>query len=189
MPFTFIFQYLNGRPGLFLGNAASTVGDLKRELHPTVQVLDRCTSGKATQLGDEVPLTRATELVVIPPLEGAAPTQEGHWGASRNNPGRIYPILAPKPAGAPKRARHKSWQENLTKGAKKGLPVGASPGAAGSQQSAAPTPRQPERDCTPAGSAASPRRGTRARRGSLYTERPTLLLVCERQVDGCVCVG
>ena len=101
VPFTFIFQYLNGRPGLFLGNAASTVGDLKRELHPTVQVLDRCTSGKATQLGDEVPLTRATELVVIPPLEGAAPTQEGHWGASRNNPGRMSTGTPTRTVAAP----------------------------------------------------------------------------------------
>ena len=39
----------------------------------------------------------------------------------------LFPILAPKPSGAPKRARHKSWQENLTKNARKAVPASASP--------------------------------------------------------------
>ena len=71
VPFT--FTYLNGRTALYVGDAASTVGDLKRELHPLVGVLEKIAPGKATLLGDNVLLTEAGELVVIPPLEGAAP--------------------------------------------------------------------------------------------------------------------
>lgn len=42
----------------------------------------------------------------------------------------LFPILAPKPPGAPKRARQKSWAENLTKTARKAVPTSASPAPA-----------------------------------------------------------
>ena len=85
------YQYslgLSGRFGLYLGNATSTAGDLKREfreLHHCFRVLDQCAPGKAKQLGDEALLAEATTLVVMPDLEGAAPG----WGASRMNPNRM----------------------------------------------------------------------------------------------------
>ena len=39
----------------------------------------------------------------------------------------LFPIFAPKPSGAPRRARYKSWQENLTKTARRAVPASASP--------------------------------------------------------------
>ena len=47
----------------------------------------------------------------------------------------LFPILALKPAGAPKRTRHKGWAENVTKSARKGIHT---PGAAGSQTTGTP---------------------------------------------------
>ena len=40
----------------------------------------------------------------------------------------LFPVVAPKPSGAPKRARHKSGlEQNTTKTARKGIPASASP--------------------------------------------------------------
>lgn len=62
----------------------------------------------------------------------------------------LFPIFAPKPSGAPRRARYKSWQENLTKTARRAVPASASP--------APPTPGATSRSSQPPSTKPSERR-------------------------------
>ena len=62
----------------------------------------------------------------------------------------LFPIFAPKPSGAPRRARYKSWQENLTKTARRAVPASASPGP--------PTPGATSRSSQPPSTKPSERR-------------------------------
>ena len=66
----------------------------------------------------------------------------------------LFPILAPKPSGAPKRNRHRSWwEQNTTKTARQGVPASASPAphtpAATSSQPPGSRPPAPIRKKTP----------------------------------------